>query len=351
MRALTRTAAPVVVTALLLAAAPAARAQAGDEDFHAILPAAGDTGYRGRKVIIDFTRLTPRVSTLTVLRQPGGRERRESAGSSGVYVVDGSASWQYLPERGIVVRRALKGRPECEVLRPEQVREAAASYEVRGAAAAPIAGRPSRLIEFLPRQGGSRPVRRVWIDVETGLILRSEISTPENRLSWLSVFESLEYGPPVDPEAFVMRVPSGVPVLEIGEDPCLGETDAERASGLPLVLPVYLPPGFARTCIYARRHREYAELQVLFSDGLSMLSLFESTRFREPGAGGGDAEAPVAVGPWPGRWYDLGLVTGIAWRPPWAHLALLGELSREELRKVAASVRLRGELSLPRDRP
>jgi outer membrane lipoprotein-sorting protein len=328
----------------LLSAGGEARAQAGSLDVHGMLPAAAETGYRGRKVVIDFTRLTPQVTTLTVLRQPGGRERRESSSTQGVIVVDGSARWQYFPEERLVLRQPVRGDEGGEVLRPAQVREALASYEIRGIPGETIAGRRSRLLEFLPRQPGSRPVRRVWIDVETGLVLRSAIYAQDNRLSWLSVFEVLEYRPPLEPRDFVMRVPRGVRVVDAGNDPCLAEEEASRLSGLPLSLPAYLPAGFARTCIRVRRQHEYGELQALYSDGLSLLSFFESTRFREPGSGA-ESAALVAVGPWPGRWYDLGLVTGIAWRPPWAHLALIGELSRGELLKVAASVRPPRELS------
>lgn len=331
----------------LLAPAGAARGQ-GVEDVHAILPAAGEAGFRGRKVVIDFTRATPQVTTLSVLRQPGGRERREFLSArGGVFITDGAVSWQYLPERGIVVRRPVLAEESAEVLRPDQVRRALASYEVRGTPAESVAGRRSRVIEFRPRQAGSRPVRKVWIDADTGLILRSSIYSLEGRLSWLSVFESLEYRPPLEPEAFVMRPPAGVRTVEADADPCVGEEEAVRVSGLPLVLPAYLPAGFARTCIHARRRHDYGELQVLYSDGLSLLSLFSSTRFREPGG----AAAAVAVGPWFGRWHEFGLVTGVSWRTPWAHLALLGEISRGELLKVAAAVRPPRELSAPAARP
>ena len=43
----------------------------------------------------------------------------------------------------------------------------------------------------------------------------------------------------------------------------------------------------------------------------------------------------------------MGLVTGISWRAPWGHMALLGELSRSEMHKVAGSVQARPELSAP----
>ena len=85
---------------------------------------------------------------------------------------------------------------------------------------------------------------------------------------------------------------------------------------------------------------------MVFGDGLSLLSLFESTSFSEPATGRGSA-SPVTVGHASGRWHDLGLVTGISWHAPWGHMALLGELSRAEMHRVAGSVRTPQELSVP----
>jgi outer membrane lipoprotein-sorting protein len=332
-----------IAAALLAAllALPAARTLAqGVED---LLPAPSPTAYRGRKVVIDLTRRGPQVTSMSVLCQPGGRERREMHATRGVFVIDGETSWQYLPERGVVLKRPLRGEGG-DVLRPERLQRALASYSVRVVPSERIAGRRSRALEFTPRQEGSRPRRVVWVDEETGLILRTEVYGTDRRLSWLSVFEELEYHPALAAEAFRMQVPAGVRVVESGDEPCLEPEDAARLAGLPVALPAYLPEGFVRQCIRARRRRDYGEVQVVFGDGLSLLSLFASTSFRESAAGEPPAPA-VAVGHATGRWHDLGLVTGISWRAPWAHLALLGELSREELHKVAGSVRGGAELS------
>jgi hypothetical protein len=231
-------------------------------------------------------------------------------------------------------------------MRPEQLRQAIRSYAVQFLPSGPIAGRRSRALEFAPRLAGSRPRRVVWVDAETALILRTEVYGTNNRLAWLSVFEELEYRPSFDAAAFMRPGPPDVTVIESAAEPCLEPAEAERIAGLPLVLPAYLPEGFDRQCIRARRRRDYGEIQVVFGDGLSLLSLFESTSFREPATGPGPAP-PVAVGHTTGRWHDLGLVTGISWHAPWGHMALLGELSRSEMHKVAGSVRPSSELSAP----
>ena len=124
----------------------------------------------------------------------------------------------------------------------------------------------------------------VWVDAATALILRTEVYGTNNRLAWLSVFEELEYRPRFDAAAFMRPGPPDVTVVESEAEPCLEPAEAERVAGLPVALPAYLPEGFDRQCIRARRRRDYGEIQVVFGDGLSLLSLFESTSFREPAA-------------------------------------------------------------------
>jgi outer membrane lipoprotein-sorting protein len=335
----------LLAVALLAAAPSGARAQ---EEVEVLLPRAAETAYRGRKVVIDFSRPSPQVTSMTVLCQPGGRERREFHATRGLLIVDGETSWQYLPEQGVVVRRPTRGEGG-ELLRPEQLRRALVSYEVRAMPSEPIAGRRSRRLEFSPRQGGSRPRRRIWLDEETALILRTEVYGTDDRLSWLTVFEDLEYRPAFDAAVFTMRVPPGARVVEAGAESCVEPEEAGRIAGLPVALPAYLPAGFARQCIRARRHHDYGEIQVVFGDGLSLLSLFQSTSFRDPGAAG--AAAAVEVGHATGRWHALGLVNGISWGTSRAHFALLGELSRDELHRVAGSVRGDEELSPAGRRP
>lgn len=326
---------------IALVALPAVRSQAlTAEEF---LPPPAPPDYRGRKVVIDFTNRRPRLTSLTVLCQPDGRERRELHETRAVQVLDGEFSWQYFPERDVVLKHPA-GAEGGEILRQEQLQRAISSYAIRIVPSGPIAGRRSRAVEFIPRVAGSRPRRVVWVDAATALILKTEVYGTNNRLAWLSVFEELEYRPSFAATAFMRPGPPDVTVVDVAAEPCLEPEAAERLAGLPLALPAYLPAGFDRQCIRARRRHDYSEIQVVFGDGLSLLSLFASTHFHEPATEGGSARR-VAVGHVTGRWHDLGLVTAISWRAPWGHMALFGELSRSEMHRVAGSVRTQQELS------
>lgn len=325
----------------LLGAPHSSEGADGKELLTRIGVTATETNYRGRQMVIDFSRLTPQVTRLTVVHQLGGKERREYQGSRSIVVIDDNYFYQFHPAKNLVVKRKLPGEGGYDSLRRESLKQTLLSYDLESSPAEAVAGRRTHLYAFHPKQKGSRPVRKVWVDVETGLILKTEIYSPDEKLFWLSVFEDINYRPTVNPASFTMPIPSGVRVVEAGEEKCYTPAEAQEIAGLPLVLPRYLPGGFVQKCIRARRLRDYREVKVLYSDGLSLLTLFESSRFRPFGAAAGGLS--VQVGERPASLYRLGLVSALNWESPGSYLTILGELSRDELLKVAESVEPVGE--------
>jgi len=305
-----------------------------------------ERNYLGDKVVIDFSRMTPQVTRLSVLHQTGGKERRVYQASDSVVVIDGDYFYQYYPKKRVLVKKKLPGEGGYESLQRENLKQTLVSYELRNSPSEAVAGRPTRLYEFVPIHAGTRPLRKVWVDVETGLFLRMEIYSPDDKLILLSAFEKISFQPEVTPASFTMEVPSGVRVVETEEGGCLEPDAAGRVAGFPVGLPDYLPGGFVRKCIRARKVKSFSEVQVLYSDGLSLLSLFQSSQGRLYGKEG-PGRSTVRVGDRDGSLYKLGLVSALSWKASWAHLTILGEMSQEEMLKVAESVHPLRELSRP----
>jgi outer membrane lipoprotein-sorting protein len=326
----------LVLGAGLLGAPHSSKGAEGKELLSRIGVTATEMNYHGRQMVIDFSRLTPRVTKLSVVHQLGGKERREYHGSQSVVVIDGDYFYQLHPAKNLVVKRKLPGDGGYDSLRQESLKQTLVSYDLQSSPSEAVAGRRTHMYAFQPRQRGSRPARKVWVDVETGLILKTEIYSPDEKLFWLSVFEDIDYRPAVNPASFTMSIPSGARVVEAGEEQCYGPGEAQEIAGLPLVLPRYLPGGFVQKCIRARHLRDYREIKVLYSDGLSLLTLFESSRLRP--FGGAGSGLSVRVGEHPARLHRLGLVSALNWESPGSYLTILGEISREELLKVAESV-------------
>ena len=306
-----------------------------------------ERNYLGNKVVVDFSRLTPQVTRLSVLYQTGGKERRVYQATDSVVVIDGDFFYQYHPKKNLLVKKKLPGEGGYSTLQRENLKQTLVSYELRTSPSEAVAGRATRLYEFIPRRAGTRPLRKVWVDVETGLFLRTEIYSPDDKLILFSAFEKVDFQPKVTPASFSMEVPSNVRVVEAEEGDCLEPDEAMRIAGFPVGLPDYLPWGFVRKCIRARRVNTFSEIQVLYSDGLSLLSIFESSKGRPYGKEGPKGSTGVRVGEYSGNLYHLGLMSALSWKASWAHLTILGEMSREEMLKVAESVHPLRELSRP----
>lgn len=306
-----------------------------------------ERNFSGSKVVIDFSQLTPQVAKLSVLRQLDGKERRVYQTSKSVVVIDGDYFYQYHPAKRLLIKKKLPGEGGYDSLQKENLKQTLVSYELRNLPSEAVAGRDTLLYEFHPRDAGTRPMRKVWVDIETGLFLRMEIYSPGNKLFWLSAYEDIDYQATVSPASFTMEVPSGVRVVETEEGRCFSPGTAAEIAGFPLGLPQYLPGGFVRKCVRARHSGDYGEIQVLYSDGLSLLSIFESTRFRPLKESGSSQSAPVQVDGSPGSLQGLGLVSALSWKSPWAYVTILGEISRDEMLKVAESIRPLRELSRP----
>ena len=337
--------AALLLTAALLTAPPTAAAADGKELLRRHGGTPRELNYRGQQMVIDFSRLTPQVTRVTVVYELGGKERREYHGSRSISVIDGDYFYQYHPAKNLVVKRKLPGEGGYDSLRKESLEQTLSSYHLESSPSEPIAGRESHMYAFSPKEAGSRPGRKVWVDVETGLILRMEIYSPDEKLFWRSVFEDIEYRYSASPASFTMPIPAGVKVVEAAEEHCSSPAEAEEIAGLSLTLPGYLPGGFVRKCIRARRSRGHGEIKVLYSDGLSLLTIFESSRFRP--FGGAGSGLPVRVGERPASLHTMGLVSALNWESSGAYLTILGELSREELLRVADSVRPYRERSRP----
>jgi outer membrane lipoprotein-sorting protein len=332
---------PPAAAVLVCCTLVAPPAHAGSEE-KALLEKIGvesvERTYRGQKIVIDFSRITPQVSKLTILHQLDGKERREYHSSRSVAVVDGDFFYQYHPSRNLIVKRKLPGEGGYAALRKKNLDLTLQSYSFRTEPGEEIAGRETRMFEFSPLQEGSRPRRRAWVDTETGLVLRMEIFSPENKLYMMSVFENIDYMPKVSPASFTMPAPKGVRVVESTEGQCLGITEAAETAQFPVGLPEYVPRGFVRKCVRAKKSRDYGEVQVLYSDGLSLLSLFQSSRFRDPAAKMNKGSRTLAVGDRDGELRQHGLLAALSWPSPWAQLTLIGEISSVEMVKVAESI-------------
>jgi len=157
-----------------------------------------------------------------------------------------------------------------------------------------IAGRPTQLIEVVPRSGGPA-ARRLWVDRETGFALKRELYNVDGRLMMGTEYVEVTFGAPVDPQLF--QVPTGWRrVGPVQDARPVDLTGLARHLGAPAQPPRYLPPGYILLGTYLQRfgRRDSLMAEFRYTDGIRVLSVFQRPRGAEeptpPGDGhrGGD---------------------------------------------------------------
>jgi negative regulator of sigma E activity len=319
------------------------RALAGEmEDplavLHRLAQSAGRTGYRGDKVLIDFSQGVPRITRYQVTHAMPGMERRDYREDGRTVISRDGWLWQYHPDRQSVVRTRGTPPEEWDVLQRENLKLVLQNYQVNLQEGKPILGRRNLQVSFSPHQPGSRPSRKVWIDVEKGVPLRGEVYGVDGTLYHETHFEDLRYENPRGKEIFDIHA-VGRPVVheEVDQGECIPIGQGQNTRWRDVAWPAAPPSGFAGKCLRLKESPAGREAQVLYSDGLSALSFFqeqgeknlprEQRRARE-----------VKIGARPALLYDLGLMRLLKWNSRGRHFVMVGEVSGEELTRAAGSI-------------
>ncbi len=167
------------------------------------------TPYEGRKIIIDLSKQVPEITQYHIFHHQPDLERKEYPGLGRVTVRRGGWLWQYYSKEDVIVKRKVPMPEEWDLLQKDNLELAMRNYNVRLERGAPMLGRQSLLVRFEPLQSGSRPTRKIWVDMEKGVPLRGEVYGVDGNLYLVSHFEVINYEPSSDGELGV-RKPSGM---------------------------------------------------------------------------------------------------------------------------------------------
>jgi negative regulator of sigma E activity len=199
-----------------------------------------------------------------------------------------------------------------------------------------IAGRITRTLLLVNKHTGETTMR-VCIDASTHLVLERDTYAPNGSLASQVRFEQLNYVHAI-PQA-VFALPSGF--TQVGgirhKAPSNDIASLVKSAGFSAKSPHYLPDGFQPVTGDVSVVNGIRTLHLLYSDGIRTLSLFQNAR---GAAVDMSRYSPhdIAVENHRGRYVEQGPITLLAWQESGLHFALVGELSRTELVKIAASV-------------
>ncbi|MBI5832991.1 MAG: hypothetical protein HZB16_11905 [Armatimonadetes bacterium] len=243
-------------------------------------------------------------------------------------IAAGQAEWRRQGQ-GAWTSRALPAAPGLD-LDERDLTRIAANYLIVLAKAEPVAGRRCVRLDLRPRHRGNL-ARRLWLDAENGLILRSEQRNHRGVL--LATTQVGELDLAARPTIDLPR--SSQPVHEYPLADLTALTDARQMAellGEAMPLPTWLPAGYTLHGYFARTARSGRLRPVAtFSDGLNVVTLFDrgmgrGRQFR----GGNDGPCLMQSG-------EQANVATVS-RPD-REWVVIGDLPERQLRRLATSIR------------
>lgn len=176
--------------------------------------------------------------------------------------------WCYRQHQMVQVE-SQQAKGKFPLLLPEQLSALIANYKVKAVGADRVAGYATQVMLFQPRDN-LRYAHKIWVDMNTGLLLKSAVLNDKNQIVEQYAFTSLKVGKDAD-RAWVYS-------SDTRNLPGMGKPDqniTETAVNSGWVVDA-LPDGFKKTMELLRpMHGNHAPVtQLVFSDGLSAISVF-----------------------------------------------------------------------------
>jgi outer membrane lipoprotein-sorting protein len=233
-----------------------------------------DVSFEAEEVVITFSDAgTPEVSRYKIGRLAPYKMRRDK------YRLDGSLEEMMVrdeeiqivsyPDKKVVVRSQRNTGTEKGALKSELVSLVRKNYDVKPLGREMVEGRRALVIVIAPKEEGTRPSFRVWLDHETGLPLKTETYSIDGTLSFLSALSGVAINPSFPRDYFVIMVPHGtkafeLPVVQAGGN---GRVEEEKPAGMSYAL----KGGYIlkETGVDDKGNR-----QSIYHDGLNTISVF-----------------------------------------------------------------------------
>lgn len=178
---------------------------------------------------------------------------------------------------------------------------------------------------------------RLWIDAKTSIVLERQRYGSTGAMLDEKRFTNIRFTNAIptamfDPPQHFARVQGAVRAA-----PSHDYARIVRSAGFPARSPKYLPDGFFEIAGNVVKIKGVRSLQLLYSDGIRTVSLFENAKGAAVDLSHYKA-VPTSVAGHPAQYVVDGSTTLLAWPAGTLHLALVGDLDRAELIKIAASL-------------
>ncbi len=295
--------------------------------------------YQGHGTVTQWFGKQTRSEEMRVFVSPPDKIRREFLAPDGsvtrVSVSDGDEESVFLVRAGkTIVGNAVHSYEK--VLPPDLERDTLLSnYELSVSTAENVAGRSTWKLTMKPKMDG-KPWQIFWIDQDTKVTLRSRRFIPKRASASRAQFDSFEPRKPQDEALFqVADATSGVIEARGLAPKFLTLDQLHDVTGDRSRLPAALPGGFVFESADVLPVKDHKVLHARYTDGLIVISLFQTDRKVKIPKGGIISSGGVHL-PGPLRASSAGKL--IQWGGGRRYYTLMGDVSRELVADIIKSL-------------
>ena len=255
----------------------------------------------------------------------------------GQFVISrGAMSWDVDPQRKRVVVSENKAAVD-PVAVVDDIALVDGNYRAVRTASGNTASRKVDVVDLVSRFTGERAMR-LWIDVQTHVVLAKEAYHSDGSLAWSTRYEDIRYTDDIPQSIFSPATPPGfVTVHGRSYQEARTLPNAVPDAGFKPVTPKYLPEGFVLSGASVSLIKGVRNLHLIYSDGIRTMSLFENATDRAIDFAGLHPQT-MTFDKHDAEYVRDGPTTLLAWREEGLAFALVGDLDLKELVQIATSV-------------
>lgn len=233
-----------------------------------------DVSFEAEELLIAFSDDgAPEINRYKIGRLMPSKRRRDTYRLDGsikeIMVQDEDMQIVSYPDKKIVVRSSRKPNSKTKAISAELVSLVRQNYHIRSTGKEMVSGRSAIVVLVSPKEKGSRPSFRAWIDHDTGLPLKTETYTISGALSFLSTLSSIVINPSFPQDYFVIMVPHGTKAYEQPSSDSDDINGAGKNEKRPVTLTLKGGYLLKKTGLDERGNP-----QSIYHDGLNSISVF-----------------------------------------------------------------------------
>lgn len=246
--------------------------------------------YRGVQKVVFVRGGMESVWVWRVWRDTTGKMRTElmepEKGRGNVIISDGKTVWHIIGGGKLVIQSRDVFRAPWEVSL-ERLDLLLQNYKVNVLGKGEVSGRDCYVLSFEPYHSFN-PSRKVWLATNVYIPLKVEDYNPDGSLVWRMEYEEFNLDESIPPSLFQLNLTKESKVInrELSRKGPFKLSELPTDLGFTPLLPTWLPPGYIFDKAFVIKlppWRPGVSLQLIYTNGLGVISVFQSKALGEGG--------------------------------------------------------------------